>query len=172
MGYAPGQRPVPRERHEENAGDRLMHSLGFSVIRLSQTRATQQTPGIPDRRYYHPELGEAFWWEAKRSKGGRQSPAQREFQRLCEATGDVYVLGDFEALVDYCVSRDWVGRFGAGHLMPGPVVTEALAIRAEDERRKLRAKLGRQASPAKLSRPLAAARRRVRETAGRGSTGV
>ena len=38
-----------------------------------------------------------LWWEAKRP-GGKQRPAQREFQLDAESCGEVYVLGGVEEL--------------------------------------------------------------------------
>jgi hypothetical protein len=84
------------EKEIERRGDELMLSLGFEVVKFSQPRATKQTPGIADRRYYRrPRAGGgavALWWEAK-SEGGKQRPDQRVFQELVEACGEVYVVG-------------------------------------------------------------------------------
>jgi hypothetical protein len=88
---------VPTEKQVEHMGDRLMVTMGWEAVRFSQARATQQSPGIPDRKYYHRELGVTLWWEAKRP-GGKQRPAQRAFQRMAEACGEVYVLGGVEEL--------------------------------------------------------------------------
>lgn len=90
--------PRCSEKQVEHAGDRLMALHGFTAVRFSQARATQQTPGIPDRRYYHGAWGVALWWEAKRP-GGKQRLAQRQFQVLVEACGEHYVVGDLDALV-------------------------------------------------------------------------
>lgn len=89
--------PTTLEKDHEHKGDQLMAEYGFVVIRFSQSRATQQTEGIPDRRYYSPARGLAFWWEAK-AEGGKQRAAQRDFMALCDATGDVYYCGTFDAL--------------------------------------------------------------------------
>lgn len=78
-------------------GDQLMMLHGFQVVRFSQARASQQTEGIPDRRYYHTEWGVAIWWEAKR-EGGKQRPAQKRFQVMCEACGEWYVVGPLDVL--------------------------------------------------------------------------
>lgn len=80
-----------------DAGDRLMAALGFAIVRLSQKRRSKVTEGLPDRRYYHPRRRLFLWWEAKAS-WGKQSPAQRDFQELCDACGDPYVLGGIDAL--------------------------------------------------------------------------
>jgi hypothetical protein len=86
-----------REKEVERMGDRLMSQYGFEVVRFSQARATQQTEGIPDRRYYHRARRLAVWWEAK-SETGKQRVAQRKFQLMCEACGEVYLLGTHEVL--------------------------------------------------------------------------
>lgn len=88
---------VPTEKQVEAMGDRLMEQMGWRSIHFSQARASRQTPGIPDRKYYHRALGVTLWWEAKKP-GGKQRPAQREFQQDAEACGEVYVLGGVEEL--------------------------------------------------------------------------
>ena len=88
---------VRSEKDEERLGDDFMARLGYDVIRLSQARASRQTLGVPDRRYYHTGRGLSLWWEAKRA-GGKQRPEQAWFQRTAEACGEVYVSGPFEDL--------------------------------------------------------------------------
>ena len=90
----------PSEKQVERMGDRLMETLGFEVVRFSQARQTMQTEGIPDRRYYHRGRKLAVWWEAK-SPRGKQRPAQRRFQEMCESVGEAYVLGGTEALAEW-----------------------------------------------------------------------
>ena len=90
-----------------------MAALGFTAIRFSQARATQQTPGIPDRRYYSAEKHMAVWWEAK-TEIGRQSAFQAAFQAMCEACGEEYVLGTDDALTDWCVTKGYVERLANG----------------------------------------------------------
>jgi hypothetical protein len=102
-----------REKDVEHAGDNLMQAHGFTVVRFSQPRASKQTAGIPDRRYYRAELGRssgiggvvfsnphALWWEAK-AANGKQSPAQREFQTMAEECGETYLVGTEAVLRDY-----------------------------------------------------------------------
>ena len=96
--------PVASEKQEERIGDRFMALLGYVEIRFSQPRNTMQSPGIPDRRYMHPETGHAVWWEAKR-EGGKQTPAQKRFQQLCEICGEVYLCGPSEVLLAYMQRR-------------------------------------------------------------------
>jgi hypothetical protein len=90
------------ERHDiEPAGDRFMAQMGFTSIHLSQSRATQQTPGISDRRYYNTFRRVKCWWEAK-SENGKQTEAEWKFQQLVEACGEVYLLGTEQVLADWC----------------------------------------------------------------------
>lgn len=89
------------EKQVEHLGDKVMTALGFEVVRFSQARATMQSPGIPDRRYYHIAKKLSLWWEAKTVKG-KQSYAQMDFQSRCTAVGEIYVLGTDDALVAWC----------------------------------------------------------------------
>lgn len=92
------------EKEIELAGDKLMLALGFEVVRFSHPGKTKQTPGIPDRRYYHRERKLALWWEAK-APGGQQRPDQKVFQEMCEAVGEVYVLGGLAVLRTWLAGR-------------------------------------------------------------------
>lgn len=92
------------EKHVVAAADKQLRALGFIVVNFSQPRATKQTAGIPDRRFYHVGRRICFWWEAK-APGGHQSPAQREFQDWCEMTGDGYALGTDQDLYRWLVAR-------------------------------------------------------------------
>lgn len=103
------------------AGDRMMMSLGFSIVRLSQKRRSKITEGVPDRRYYHLRRRLFVWWEAKGATG-RQRPAQREFQLMCDATGDPYVLGGTELLREW-LTRNRVAEFDESG-MPHPIPYE------------------------------------------------
>lgn len=96
------------EKVEEHEADKLMEMLGFTTIRFSQPRASMQTPGIPDRRYYRGARGRSaastsfsVWYEAK-APNGRQSASQRRFQALVEACGETYVLGTFDEMLKWC----------------------------------------------------------------------
>lgn len=101
------------EKTIEHAGDKQMQALGFRVIRFSQPRESKQTPGIPDRKYYHVERRLTLWWEAK-SATGEQRPAQKDFQEVCEACGETYVLGTdqdlFAWLVEHGIAARTVGE--------------------------------------------------------------
>jgi hypothetical protein len=98
------------EKAVEHSGDRLMAVLGFFTIRFSQARASRQTPGIPDRRYYRSSVSDsrlqsmAVWWEAK-TPNGKQSVEQKMFQALVESCGEEYVVGDLSALENWCAAK-------------------------------------------------------------------
>lgn len=116
---APELREDAIEDEHVDAGDEMMLALGFTVIRLSQKRASKITAGVPDRRYYHPRRKIVLWWEAK-SNTGRQRPEQRVFQELCDAVGDPYVLGPLESLKKHLVAIGVVERYENGLPVPTP----------------------------------------------------
>lgn len=100
LEIAQGKQPR-LEKQVEHAGDRFMANLGFIAQRFSQARATMQSPGIPDRKYYNSERGVSCWWEAK-AEDGKQREAQYRFQQQAEACGEVYLLGTEEVLAAWC----------------------------------------------------------------------
>lgn len=107
------------EKVVEHEGDKIMRALGFEVVRFSHPGRTKQTPGIPDRKYYHRRRGVTVWWEAK-SATGRQRPDQREFQQMCEACGEVYLLGTHEALIGW-LEKQCIARMVGNSLDPIPM---------------------------------------------------
>lgn len=112
------------EKAIEHAGDQLMQKLGFEVLRFSHPGKTKQTPGIADRRYCRRRRiveradgrfvvpGVCVWWEAK-SATGEQRPGQAVFQELVTESGDHYVLGTTDALVEWLLERGIARRVGA-----------------------------------------------------------
>ena len=90
------------EKTVEAAVDRLCALAGCEAVRFSQARATQQSPGIPDRLYYPPVPHRPFWVEVK-AEGGRQSKAQVAFQSRCAAHDERYVLGGYRDVLRYLV---------------------------------------------------------------------
>lgn len=99
--------------------DRQMRALGFVVVNYSQPRATKQTAGIPDREYFHTARRLFLKWEAK-TPTGKQSPAQREYQEWCEATGISYVVGTDAALFAWLVEKGIAFEAEVGILAPLP----------------------------------------------------
>lgn len=81
------------EKHEQNAVRKIFVAHGCAVYNLSQSRATKQTPGLPDLFVFSSRSGHAFWFETKRPVGGVQSRPQREFQERCAQCGVRYVIG-------------------------------------------------------------------------------
>jgi len=114
---------VPSEKQVEAACDRLMAALGFTSIHFSQTRATRQTPGIPDRKYYRDRL--TFWLEVKRP-GGKQSQYQRDFQKMCTRAGETYVLGGLDELTSYLRAKGLIEPSHTGTWKPTSMLDDAL----------------------------------------------
>lgn len=122
----PAERDADDERLEklhELEGDRQMRALGFEVVKFSHPGKTKQTPGIPDRRYYHRARRLVLWWEAK-SATGRQRPDQRYFQEMCEACGEIYVLGTDRDLFAWLVEQR-IAAWTIGDLLVALPFTEA-----------------------------------------------
>ena len=92
----------PLEKEVESQCDKMLTLMGWSVVRFSQARATRQTRGIPDRKYYRGR--DTFWFECK-AQDGRQSSEQKAFQEMCEEAGELYVIGGVKELVAFL--RSW-----------------------------------------------------------------
>lgn len=116
--------PTPSEKDVERLGDKIMAMLGFTAWRYSQARATQQSPGIPDRFYTHPTRGLHVFWEAKRP-GGKQRPAQRVFQTAVTLCGLQYVCGTDDALIAWCEGQGLCRVQGCGAIEILNPVTES-----------------------------------------------
>ena len=87
----PPKLPVPLEKEEQAAIIRLFEAVGTIVCRLSQSRASRQTEGLPDLYCFHPGKRVAWWWETKRQKGGKVSPSQEFFRDLHETPHQIAV---------------------------------------------------------------------------------
>lgn len=112
-----GERRRSPEKAVERQGDELMAAFGFTAIRFSQARATMQTRGIPDRRYYRPGddfagIGWMLWWEAK--AGTKQSVHQKAFQSLVESCGEFYLVGGIDVLEEWLVWAGFAKRVPGG----------------------------------------------------------
>lgn len=94
---------VPTEKETQHAVRRLLASVGARVWDTSQPFRAKITPGLPDLLAFVPGRGLVFI-ECKRP-GGKQSPAQREFQAECEAAGVPYVLGGVDEVAAYLNDR-------------------------------------------------------------------
>lgn len=83
-----------REKEEQAYIAKLFRGFGCKVYWLSQARSTKQTEGLPDLWVVHVDAKLAFWFETKRSSGGRVRPEQKLFADECEATGVKHHMGD------------------------------------------------------------------------------
>ncbi len=88
------------ERHDQARIVKLYRVLGCKVYSLSQYRRANQTPGLPDLLVKHKARRLSFTHELK-TKAGRMSEPQREFQALCEACGDHHVVGGYDSGVAF-----------------------------------------------------------------------
>lgn len=113
-----------REDEHQAESRKLMQALGFRVINFSQKRRAKVTPGIPDTKYYHVGRALTLWHEDK-AEWGRQSPAQRDFQAMCEACGEIYVLGKHQVLKDWLVALGIAAVVEGGLLVPLPYNTHS-----------------------------------------------
>lgn len=83
---------IPDDRSEAEIQLAIRKALtahGFHVYDLSQDRPTRQTPGLAD--LYVVGHGTCAWVEVKRPKG-RQSDAQKLFERLVTEAGGLYMV--------------------------------------------------------------------------------
>lgn len=85
--------PVTLESQVYEACCELLCLAGVKVYRLSQSRASRQSEGIPDLWVFGP--GRCAWIEVKRP-GGRLRRAQKEFRERCQSRGVEHVVGGVE----------------------------------------------------------------------------
>lgn len=89
---------------------RLTTATKKDVVQFSQAQASQQTPGVSDRRYRI--YGVAFWFEVK-ADDGQLTKSQHEFllqELACGALGTCGNLADLERLVMLLQSTSAVDR--------------------------------------------------------------
>ena len=105
----------PSEKQVEARVIATYRALGCVVYKLSQPRATMQTPGLPDLLVFAPwrtvppwrtVAARAFAWHEVKRVGGKQSAAQAMFQYHADAAGHTYLLGGVD------VAREWLQRIG------------------------------------------------------------
>lgn len=109
------------EKHEQADGVRLLETVGAKVYVLGTRRrkgdhqGTMQTPGIADVLAFLPlrEPGRvitrrAVWFEFKREKGGRLSPAQQEFRYFCQNAATDHIVGGTRAVAEYLKHGGWL----------------------------------------------------------------
>ena len=85
--------------------DGLVAKVGFRAIHFSQSRESNQTPGIPDRLYFHRLTGLAFWYEGK-ADDGTQMWEQQLFERDAVACRQFYVKGNFRDVFDFLLAHE------------------------------------------------------------------
>jgi len=100
-GRTPPCTSQERHRSEASVQREIVNALklaGWSVWRIGQRDARKtQDPGVPDLYALKPLRPKstspwAAWIEVKRPVGGVQSDDQREFQKLCDAACETYIL--------------------------------------------------------------------------------
>lgn len=107
--------PPPLEKTEQAGIKALIRAVGGHFWELSQTRASQQTPGIPDIYAVVPakagdtRMAIGLWIEAKRARLGRVSPAQRHFEACCALASQVHLIGEL-AIVEAWAEREGLLR--------------------------------------------------------------
>lgn len=82
------------EKAEQNAIRKMALALGMRYRSTSQARAAKVSPDFPDLWLAWPERQLCFWWETKRSVGGKRTSGQVDFAAECEAAGIPYGFGD------------------------------------------------------------------------------
>ena len=90
------------EAIEQTAVVKLYQSIGASVYVNSVYGAHPKgvTPGIPDMRVKQPDW-RLEWDHETKPAGKRQSKAQYDYMRECQAMGTVYVLGGLQEALDW-----------------------------------------------------------------------
>lgn len=84
------------EKAVQAAVVRLLRSLGYAVSDFSQSRATQQTPGVPDLHAMHPGhgrtgAGHSIWVEVKTAQG-RLRPSQVAWHTAAREAGQTVLV--------------------------------------------------------------------------------
>lgn len=106
------------EAREQRRVIDLFRAMGCRVYETSQKRAAKVTPGIPDLWVVCIRAGLAWWWETKRSAGGRHSSVQLDFAEECVLTGTPYGTGDRRAAEEYLIGLGLAERLADGSLEP------------------------------------------------------
>lgn len=107
------RRGSPEKAQVRDARQFMETVLGFDYWSLSQARATRQTAGWPDCFFTHPAKRLAVWYEAK-APNGKQSDAQKEFQRHVTQCGYEYVVGTASELYLWAEAKHLVRILPSG----------------------------------------------------------
>lgn len=106
-----------RESLHMQAADELVMAMGGRVYRLSQSRPTKQSLGLPDRLYVLAGKGKWYTWEAK-AEWGRLSEAQRVFAEEAGELGLPHVVGGVRAMQRRLVEDGLCVVCGDGRVLP------------------------------------------------------
>jgi hypothetical protein len=109
MGVKTIKRNAERGNQEYEKCCAIWKLAGFHPFRMSQRRASNQTPGLPDLVCYHVRLRLEVTHEVK-SGWASVTPAQREFAALRSLVGHDHLVGGVRELVDYLVQHDLARR--------------------------------------------------------------
>ena len=115
---APEPQDNALEAREQRRVIELFRAMGCRVYETSQKRAAKVTPGIPDLWVVCVRVGLAWWWETKRTAGGRHSSVQLDFAEECALTGTPYGTGDRRAAEEYLIALGLAERLADGSLEP------------------------------------------------------
>lgn len=107
------------EKAEQAAIVMLLERLGAKIWVLGTRRpkgdypGTRQTPGLPDLLVCLPRCARLGWRMTRleievKTKQGRTSDAQLEYQALCRATGISHILGGLDDVLAWLRARGYV----------------------------------------------------------------
>lgn len=99
-------------------------AAGCEVYRLSQSRASNQSPGIPDLFVFHEDTnnrpGFFLTHEVKRPKGAKVSTHQRRWADLAEMVGVHHLIGGMDACEEALIEMGFGVRLASGLFMVVP----------------------------------------------------
>ncbi|HET8777957.1 MAG TPA: hypothetical protein VFN76_09890 [Candidatus Limnocylindria bacterium] len=107
------------EKKEQEEVIKVFGAISFACYRISQPRATKQTPGLPDLRFFRDDIGLAVEWETKRQLGGEHTEAQVEYAAHCKACGIPHGSGDRYDAKRWLIARG-LAEYVNGRFAPRP----------------------------------------------------
>lgn len=148
-GARPGvarRRPQQREKSEQQHALYALRLVNAKVYTIGTRRrrgsrcpqcntfvpedqGTRQTPGLPDLLAFvpRPDAPEQRWvlFVEQKAAGGRLSPEQQELRALALAAGAEHVVGDYNAVLAWLVSKGLMRETQLPHYRLRPL-TDAL----------------------------------------------
>lgn len=94
----------------------LLRLVGFRVWNLSQARATNQSPGLPDVFAMHPTLCVEVTIEVKTPKG-RASEPQREFAELRRRCARPHLIGGMDVVEGWLIELGLMREVGGQRVL-------------------------------------------------------